>query len=235
MRSLIQFAGRIQRHRQIVPDTENLVILERNVRALRGERIAYCRPGFETEHHLLPHHDLHELLSEEGYRTLNAIPRIVENLPGNALATLEHARLRAALLDGGDKSDVVAASWWRLPLTWNGELQRRTPFRASSPQESFYLTMKEEDDEPVFCLLQEDGEPKPAGGFCEQLLSMAHGVEPWIAIDYAEVLQILAETKQMELAAVSRRYGEITLRVSRKEETEQWLYHPLLGVFREYR
>ena len=56
MRSLIQFAGRIQRHRQQVPECENLVILERNVRALRGETVAYCRPGFETERHLLPHH-----------------------------------------------------------------------------------------------------------------------------------------------------------------------------------
>ena len=234
MRSLIQFAGRIQRHRQIVPESENLVILERNVRALRGEKIAYCRPGFETEHHLLPHHDLHELLSEEGYRTLNAIPRIVENLPGNALAALEHARLRAALLGGGDKSDVVAASWWRLPLTWNGELQRRTPFRRTSPQDTFFLSMEEEGDEPEFCLMQDNGVLKPAGGFCEQALSMADGVEPWVAIDYAEVLQALAETKQIELDAVSRRYGEMTLRVSREEETEQWLYHPVLGVFREY-
>lgn len=235
MRSLIQFAGRIQRHRQIVPDNENLVILERNVRALRGEKIAYCRPGFETEKHRLPHHDLHELLCEEGYRTINAIPRITEDLPGNALAALEHTRLRAALLDGGDNSDVIAAQWWRLPLTWSSELQWRTPFRASSPEESFYLTMKEEYDEPVFCLLQDDGEPKSSGRFCEQNLSMADGVEPWFAVDYAEILQALAETKQMELIAVSRRYGEITLRISREEETEQWLYHSVLGVFREYR
>ncbi|WP_152084065.1 type I-F CRISPR-associated helicase Cas3f [Enterobacter oligotrophicus] len=234
MRSLIQFAGRIQRHRQQVPERENLVILERNVRALRGERVAYCRPGFETEHHPLPHHDLHELLSEESYRTLNAIPRIVEDLPGNALAALEHARLRAALLDGGDKPDVVAASWWRLPLTWNGELQKRTPFRRSSPEDSFFLSMKEEDDEPVFCLMQEDGRLKPSERFRSHSLSMADGVEPWFAIDYARVLQALADEKQMELDAVSRRYGEITLRVSREEETEQWLYHPVLGVFREY-
>jgi hypothetical protein len=32
---------------------------------------------------------------------------------------------------------------------------------------------------------------------------MAEGVEPWMAIDYGEVLQALAETKQMELGAVS--------------------------------
>lgn len=234
MRSLIQFAGRIQRHRQIVPDNENLVILERNVHALRGEKVAYCLPGFETGQHLLPHHDLHALIDEEGYRTLNAIPRIAEDVPGNALAALEHTRLRAALLEGGDKSDAVAALWWRLPLTWNGELQKRTPFRHASAQASFFLSMEEEGDEPEFCLMQEDGVLKPAGRFCVQPLSMADGVKPWIAIDYAEVLQALADEKQMELEAVSRRYGEITLRVTREEETEQWLYHPVLGVFREY-
>ncbi|WP_288790643.1 type I-F CRISPR-associated helicase Cas3f [uncultured Enterobacter sp.] len=234
MRSLIQFAGRIQRHRQIAPESENLVILDRNVRALRGEKVAYCRPGFETGQHLLPHHDLHELIDKEGYRTLNAIPRIAEGIPDNALAALEHARLRAALLEGGDKSDAVAALWWRRPLTWNGELQKRTPFRRASPQASFFLHLEEEGDEPEFCLMQENGVLKPAGRFCKHPLSVADGVEPWIAIDYAEVLQALADMKQLELAAVSRRYGEITLRVTREEETEQWLYHPVLGVFREY-
>ncbi|HAT6805027.1 TPA: type I-F CRISPR-associated helicase Cas3 [Citrobacter freundii] len=234
MRSLIQFAGRIQRHRQHVPETENLVILDRNVRALRGEKVAYCRPGFETERRPLPHHNLHELLNEEGYRALNAIPRIVENLPCNALAALEHARMRAALLDGGDNSDAFAALWWRLPLTWNGELQRRTPFRRTTPQASFFLSMEEEDDEPQFCLMQENGRLTSPGLFREQPLFLADGVEPWFGIDYAEILLELADAREMELTAVSRRYGEITLSVRREEETEQWLYHPILGVFREY-
>lgn len=95
--------------------------------------------------------------------------------------------------------------------------------------------MEEEDDTPEFSLMQENGVLKPAERFREQLLSMADGVDAWFAIDYAEVLQTLADVKQKELNAVSRRYGEITLRVSKEEETEQWLYHPVLGVFREFR
>jgi hypothetical protein len=63
--------------------------------------------------------------------------------------------------------------------------------------------------------MQENGVLKPAERFREQLLSMADGVDAWFAIDYAEVLQTLADAKQMELNAVSRRYGEITLRVSK--------------------
>lgn len=233
MRSLIQFAGRIQRHRQQVPDSENLLILNRNIRALNGESVAYCKPGFETEKHQLSHHDVSELLPEATIHNINAIPRIVEDLPDNAFASLEHLRLRAALLEGGDKTDSIAAQWWRLPLTWNGELQRRTPFRQSSPQESFFLTMEEDDDKPVFCLMQTDGVLKPSHLFREHTPLLADRVQAWFETDYQAVLLALAEAKQMELRAVSRRYGEITLRVGKEDATEQWRYHPLLGVFRE--
>ncbi|HEY4436581.1 MAG TPA: type I-F CRISPR-associated helicase Cas3f [Lelliottia sp.] len=233
MRSLIQFSGRIQRHRQQVPESDNLVVFNRNLRALRGESVAYCKPGFETEKHRLTHHDLNALLPESTLRTLNAISRIVEDVPDNAFARLEHTRLRAALLEGGDKNDVVAAQWWRLPLDWNGELQRCTPFRQSSPQVSWFLTMNEDDDDPTFCLLQEDGGLKPAGLFQKQALLLAAGVRAWVDIDYQEVLVDLAEAKQMELRNVSLRYGEISLRMKGKDATEQWRYHPILGVFRE--
>lgn len=234
MRSLIQFVGRIQRHRQRPPGSENVVVLNRNIRALRGETVAYCRPGFETEKFPFDDHDLRELLPEATLQSINAIPRIVEDLPDNAFAAQEHIRLRAALLDGGDKSDVIAAQWWRLPLTWNGELQQRTPFRQSSPQESFFLTMEEDDDEPVFCLMQDDGRLKETDRFVKHSLSMAAGVEAWFGIDYQQVLLELAEVKQMELRRVSQRFGEITLRAGKLEVTEQWRYHPVLGVFREY-
>lgn len=233
MRSLIQFAGRIQRHRQQLPESKNVVILSRNIRALQGKTIAYCKPGFETNEHLFPHHDLADLLPDANFQHINAIPRIVDDVTDNAFARLEHTRLRAALLDGGDKRDVIAAQWWRLPLTWNGELQRRTPFRHASPQESFFLTMDQDDDTPVFCLMQSDGVLKPSHLFREHSFLLAERVQAWFAVDYQAVLLELAESKNMELHAVSRRYGEITLPVGKENATEQWRYHPILGVFRE--
>lgn len=232
MRSLIQFAGRIQRHRQQPPDSENLVVLNRNIRALCGDTVAYCKPGFETEKFLFSHHDMCQLLPPPTLHSINAIPRIIEDLPNNPFATLEHHRLRAALLDGGDKSDVIAAHWWRLPMTWNGELQQRTPFRQSLPQESFFLTMLEDDDEPTFCVMQEDGRLKESDRFVKQPVSLGVGVEAWFGIDYQQVLLELAEVKQMELSEVSARFGEIMLRVGKEDANEQWRYHPILGVFR---
>lgn len=234
MRSLIQFAGRIQRHRQLVPETENLVILNRNINALRGESIAYCKPGFETEKHAFSDHDLQTLLPASAYCAINAIPRITDALADNAFAAQENTRLRAALLESADKNEAIAAHWWRLPLTWCGELQRRTPFRQSASQETFYLGMQEEDDKPAFCLLQDNGDLKDAGRFERQEIALAAGVEPWFAVDYQEILLAQAEANQMTLEAVSKRYGEITVRTGEEDVIEQWRYHPILGVFRDY-
>jgi len=41
MRSIIQIAGRIQRHRKQAPEIENLYILAKNHKALKGKEIAY--------------------------------------------------------------------------------------------------------------------------------------------------------------------------------------------------
>ena len=77
LRSIIQLAGRIQRHRQAPPSDANLVVLNQNIRALKGEKVAYCKPGFETRELPLNSKDLNELLTTE-LDNISAIPRIVE-------------------------------------------------------------------------------------------------------------------------------------------------------------
>jgi len=50
-RSIIQMVGRVLRHRDKVPDTENVLILENcfKLQSLRDEHLpVYCRPGYET-------------------------------------------------------------------------------------------------------------------------------------------------------------------------------------------
>ncbi|WP_244369766.1 hypothetical protein [Pseudoalteromonas xiamenensis] len=76
MRSLIQLAGRIQRHRQQTPSDSNLYVLEQNIRALNGENSAYCKPGFESRALPLSDHNLKNLLSTE-LDNISAISRIV--------------------------------------------------------------------------------------------------------------------------------------------------------------
>lgn len=240
MRSLIQFAGRIQRHRQKTPQGPNMLILNKNVRGYGQKKPAMCRPGFETKDFPLASHDLSEILRPEQYRYINAAPRIVGIPPGqidcySSLVDLEHGRSWQELMGKNKpvKDKAIAADWWRKSIGWNGELQRRKPFRRSQPEKQFFLRMEEEFDEPKFMFCDEVGESgwKEAGVFTRQALNMATGVAAWMEDDYAQVMQQTAEARGLELKDVSDRYGEINLRVN-NDEMEAWLWHPLLGVFR---
>jgi CRISPR-associated endonuclease/helicase Cas3 len=75
IRSVIQLAGRVLRHDQVtMVDQPNIHLLNQNIRALRGEREAFVKPGFEGGGLLLKSHLLNEVLSEHQYQTINALP-----------------------------------------------------------------------------------------------------------------------------------------------------------------
>ncbi|GKW17179.1 type I-F CRISPR-associated helicase Cas3 [Pectobacterium carotovorum subsp. carotovorum] len=240
MRSFIQLAGRILRHRQDeqhVPKTPNITLLSHNIRALRGKDIAYCKPGFESDDEPLTTHDLRQLLQEEDYLHLNAAPRIVQPaalIKPFSLVALEHAVLGKTLLGlKNQKLDDLkrppAAFWWRAHPHWNGELQRRTPFRQSAKDEPYTLWIADDDDDAVF-MIPDDGPSKwkQSDVIRPTSLHMAEGVCAWIDPDYHALYQRLADEKQWELKRVSERFGEIRLR---ENEEKDWLWHPLLGVF----
>lgn len=246
MRSLIQFAGRIQRHRQQSPQSENMVMLEHNIRALMqpdGSQPVFHKPGFETTHFKLTSHRLSELITEREYGVINAIPRIVAPQPFptgrnrfTSLVELEHVRLQEELLGGGQKTVAQAAYWWRKPITWSAEMQRRTPFRQSMPDEAFFLWMEDDDDTPLFRQRNETGDRmKDPGIFVEKTVCFATGVMPWLDMDYREILLSLAEILDKELPAVCERFGEIRLPKSADNAVNDWLYHPFLGVFKEFK
>ncbi|MGE7959049.1 type I-F CRISPR-associated helicase Cas3f [Pseudomonas sp. NPDC089530] len=115
MRSLIQLAGRVQRHRNQPCQSPNIFIFDTNLRHFEkaqdrhGQAAAFIRPGFEQEDSPIEHpfrltsHRLNKLLAEDEYRTLTARPRIqprpVSNWqPKLSLVDLEHARLAARML-----------------------------------------------------------------------------------------------------------------------------------------
>ncbi|EKC5749065.1 type I-F CRISPR-associated helicase Cas3f [Cronobacter sakazakii] len=242
MRSLIQFAGRIQRHRQQTPGAENLVILETNIRALRKMQPIFQKPGFETTDFRLSSHRLSELLAEPQYRTINAIPRILAPVPfqpGNrnfsSLVELEHVRLYETLLGKPEKTRFPASYWWRKNLSWNGECQDRTRFRDSGPEATFYLRMEEDDDEPVFVHRAENGVDWKLSSFTEHPVAFADGVTPWLRTDYQDILRQLAERMAMELTAICERFSEIRLPVSSDDAISERRYHPFLGVFKTLR
>lgn len=106
MRSLIQLAGRVRRHRPEPVDGVNVLVLDHNLRHFRQlGRAAFCKPGFETDEAAfrLQSHDLHTLVRPEELAIIDARPRIVppsELQPQLRLVDLEHARLRKHMLPG---------------------------------------------------------------------------------------------------------------------------------------
>ncbi|GHE40005.1 type I-F CRISPR-associated helicase Cas3f [Vulcaniibacterium thermophilum] len=116
MRSLIQLAGRVQRHRRQGGEKPNVLLLDRNIKALEGKLQAdgapapvFIHPGYERNdardprRFRLRYHRLSRLLSPEEYRALTALPRIrprpeAEWACGERLVDLEHARMAASLL-----------------------------------------------------------------------------------------------------------------------------------------
>jgi CRISPR-associated endonuclease/helicase Cas3 len=80
MRSIIQLAGRVIRHRELTAPLKhpNILLLNQNIKALRGSRICFELPGFEMPNMVLAAHDLLKTLDAEQYNPINAIPRIRE-------------------------------------------------------------------------------------------------------------------------------------------------------------
>ncbi|PEH52728.1 type I-F CRISPR-associated helicase Cas3f [Yersinia kristensenii] len=238
MRSLIQLAGRVQRHRQIAPQVANLHVLQKNYKALINiapKKPVYLQPGFESSDYLLNSHDLDKVLLPSQYEVINAVSRIQERAKldhANNFVDLEHVSLRMLLQGNQDpKPKYYAALWWRKQATWSGEQQRRTPFRQSATDEPHNLWLSDETDKPRFKRLDSDQiEWKDSDCFRVVDLTVAAGNSPWIDTDCLRIYQQLAELLNKELSEVSRQFGEVRLRAN-KDDGEMWRYHPLLGVF----
>jgi CRISPR-associated endonuclease/helicase Cas3 len=106
MRSLIQLAGRVRRHRLGAVATPNILVFSHNLRHfLKLKEAAFCKPGFEMNDGAfhLSSHDLRELVNAEEIEVIDARPRIISPetaalLPGERLIDLEHARMRNTML-----------------------------------------------------------------------------------------------------------------------------------------
>lgn len=141
MRSIIQLAGRVWRHR---PHKEaqfaNILLLPTNWRGLasqaRGNQVLFHKPGFESEKYKLSTHQTEHLISPEQLAAINAIPRILkpESLQAEQkLADLEH-RVTAELLNN---SESTVAYYWNDNYVNRlcANLPMVTPFRRNEAAE----------------------------------------------------------------------------------------------------
>ena len=171
MRSLIQLAGRIRRHREGACSAPNLRVFNTNLRHCRKpNEPAFCRPGFESSTFPLIDHHLDKLLSPSEHDVIDARPRIVaaptgQLQPKSRLVDLEHARMRDMMLPlmtevqrrgppdprARPTLRANAALWWTLPpadALLTAVLPRQQPFRHNStPRVDLLLRVFSDDDD----------------------------------------------------------------------------------------
>lgn len=237
MRSLVQLSGRIQRHRLRLPEEPNLLILNKNYRALKGESIAYQKPGFESEDFKLVDKDLAKALRNDQYERINAVARIMPNNPlhpSENFVDLEHAHLKEKIFGSSDERKIIPASiWWEHQATWSAEIQRKTKFRASQREDSFILYSSEFDDDLIFAKVSEGGGIVPMETFFERVSFVnGCGVHPWVENVADTQLEEIAEQLSISADEVCKKFGVFSLPMY-EDHLERWRYHPWFGLYRK--
>ncbi|WP_235027185.1 type I-F CRISPR-associated helicase Cas3f [Cognatazoarcus halotolerans] len=261
MRSLIQLAGRIRRHRPNPVATPNLLVFETNLRHFEHPgKPAYWKPGFETRDapfHLQTH-DLAALLAPAEREVIDARPRILprpdaELAPDRHLVDLEHARLDQQMRPQQDSAGLTAyqiragrkpkqllnaTSHWLRPGAWlTAVLPQQQPFRAD-PEPTVDLALLPDEDESA-CLLhrvvdQQRGHPALNVPVEESLQRL-----PDATVTGARIAPWIA-VDLLDALATQANAQDIPLSASAQRyatvtvpDSEQgWRFHPVLGFGR---
>jgi CRISPR-associated endonuclease/helicase Cas3 len=231
MRSMIQLAGRVRRHRPGACNTPNIHLLDTNLRHLRkgiGEP-AFCWPGFESEDLKLDSHHLTDLLTDAQLARTDATARIQERsplTPSANLVDLEHEALRTCMLE--------VERWWTTRAHLTGLLQRNQRFRDDPDGRQRYGLLPDADGEIEFRRFERDGSTTGVEALRDEIdLDAEAGprVTVWGEHEYEGALAALAEDLGLDNAQCARRFGVLDLPAKRAEQG--WWYHRALGFSRK--
>ncbi len=242
MRSIIQLAGRILRHRSAVPNKPNICLLNQNYRALCKQEVCFEKPGFESESLKFDSHQLEALMVVEQYETITAIPKIIlpENKTDRSLIGLEHHATAIKLFgDKNDSNKAGAKVWWTNQAHWCGEVQQQQRFRKSQKDEAYYLILKDEYSKEKWQWKNENVYPaKLATPLVNirnvELEKNVEGCRFWFDLGALAIYTTLVKdfAGKYDMQAISERFGEIRL-VQYGEDDRAFDYHPNLGIYRE--
>ena len=252
MRSIIQLAGRIQRHRKQVPSSENIHLLSINYKGLKNEKIVFKNPGFETHKIQCASHNLFDLDINNDLSHVNAIPRIqipsdrdvsdnLDKSHSNAayqvssFTILEYLSQVLRLFPTKTENDC-AALWWQNPISWCGELQRRQRFRKSEPNQDYFIQKPEHGNGyrwseklpntyPAKIEVTEDIKER------EEKIVLSDKVTFWAAVDIVKEIQFLQQTTNTNENQLLEKYTQVSLRKSNNSTDEKWLWHSHLGIY----
>lgn len=235
LRSIIQIAGRVRRHREGAIHLANVAIMQYNLKAIQNNtsKPVYSQPGYENKQFKLTTHDLTKLLDEkEITEQINAIPRIQKsknriNWQQN-LAELEHKVIGNLLTNytqtGPESLQGYIEQYWHLTAL----PQILSPFRKQQLEVMLYLVC--DGDHFYFAEKDRQGKPVKRGN----LYNITYNINKvdniiqnsgrfWLKRDYKNCLNKLSETQQMDIKTVSLRYGELRLHTKYVSRDKKYL------------
>ncbi len=239
MRSIIQLAGRIWRHRpEKVADKNNLSILQYNIRHLKGSSgPVFTHPGFETKQFKPASYDLHDLLTPQQLAHIDARPRIIQPSHEDiqTLSDLEHRVMRDLL--NNDKLNYVNA-YWDAHATANRvhtHLQQISPFRAGKREEDFLLIPNQDDGSYDVYYAQDVYKNTLAHANKQNAMILPLAADfshpqmsPWLVTDVIEALHHLQaqspDLADKSLRALAARFAIVSL-----DDEKKWRFSSFLG------
>ena len=186
MRSLIQLAGRVRRHRPGAVGGVNMVVLDSNLRHFKDKsKAAFCKPGFEmdpqppgssdaAQNFYLHSHNLSQLMTrlvkDAEPWAVDAQPRIdvatTQYHPRRHWADLEHERMRDAMLQRSGTSKYTTAPERAAFLHWahpgqlwlTGLLPQCQRFRYDPQPRDDVALLPDEEEDTLWLHRVQDGE-----------------------------------------------------------------------------
>lgn len=244
MRSLIQLAGRVQRHRRKPPQTPNVLVFDTNLKGIKqrdGRQPVFAHPGFETERDngrfLLANHSLCMLLAEDEYHHLDAQPRIqpraTELQPRERWVDLEQARIRAAMQPVPPvpathstrrnaapaarlERDYAPAAWEHPQAALAGVLPQQQPFRHDEQPGTTLAWLPNEDEDD---LLPHRVEDAPGSRRGEKLYILARELLHEVALNVAPGVSCWGEFDLPSLVSEQAEAQDISLDLAARKFT----------------
>lgn len=250
MRSIIQLAGRVRRHRTEKDQQHcNLLIWENNIKALKQGsnkgvgNVMFSRPGFEDKSHLLSTHDTSQLITAEQLARIDSVPRIQkpEQLKAKErLADLEHQVMKD--LFRPEKPNGITTYWTRdRACKATAHLQRINPFRLSEQKQTEYVCFPDEDKDAGFRFRYSDSawKDKTADDSVnsdvdfQPFIPPDTVVKPWLVTDTQTALDELAQQLgDDDTTAVAMRFATVMLD-EYPDDLLPWCFHPWIGFWKE--
>ncbi|MGB9500441.1 MAG: type I-F CRISPR-associated helicase Cas3f [Dissulfuribacterales bacterium] len=214
-RSFIQLAGRVLRHRTLKKDIAkpNMALMQFNLRGMMGKKIAFFRPGYESDDVCLVTHDLTGLLDETLLNEcLDATPRISRNKdlnPHENLVDLEHYSIHQRLTDYENLGPESMQGWLKLCWWLTAIPQQYVRFRQSYPQMILYLYPKEGSfgfvEKNCFGMILP--KERQFGIRHKEELTKLENKRLWMFRDYEALLKMIDDSNVEKAALI---YGELS-------------------------